>query len=224
MKLYEIEGLLEKGKVTADNISAFKISLKRTPKSYRCEHCYTTAASFPKKYWKEAITLIQYGLQEFEASWVDQMRSYENMAIIYETVSDYPNALCAYQNALDSVAVENRHSYEPTLSADLLRVELHCSQFAYTDALFHYYEQSMKQDEFPRSFAHRLFYQAVAEMVTHSHNGESEQAAHACDRAKHILSPTFAGPLKLLLLRNKYVDSAKATKEAVQYLRSFNKI
>lgn len=223
MKLSEIEQILQQGNITEETISAFKGALKHAPKSSRCQHCYATAAAFPREKWKEAISLICYGLDACESSWVDQMRSYCNMATIYEAACDYPNALCAYQNALNAVKKENRRSYVPSLSADMLRAELHCSGFQYTDALYHYYNQSVEQDSFSKSFTHRQFYEAIAEMLIFTHRGESARANEAYIKAKNILSPSHEGPLKNILMRHKYADSAKATKEAIQFLKSWNK-
>lgn len=220
MKLSEIEELLEAGIITKKTLSAFKEALKRAPKSYRCQHCYTTAASFPKRKWRDAIDLILFGLHEYETSWVDQMRAYCNMAMIYESVKEYPNALIEYRKALDAVPQDNRKSYEPELSADLLRVELHCSNFQFTDALVQYYNQSLLQDEFSRSFKHRMFYRAIADIVIHSHNGDTDQANAAYAQAKTILAPSYQGPITHILMRHRYADSAKATKEAVRFMKS----
>lgn len=218
MKLSEIEKSLQKGDITEETISEFKAALKRTSKSNRCQHCYTTAATFPKERWEDAISLIRYGLDVCESSWVDKMRSYCNMASIYERVSDYSSALGAYQDALAAVTEECRAPYTASISADMMRIELHRSDFVYTDALRQYYLRSMQQDAFSRSFAHSLFYQAIAEMVLYTKSGETEKADAAYCRAKDILSPKNEGPLTKILRRHRYMDAAKATKEAIHFL------
>lgn len=222
VKISQIEAVLCRGDITDENISAFKTALRRVPKAARCQHCYTTAVSFPKEEWEAAVALIRYGLETCECCWVDRMRAYSNMADVYERSGDYAGALEAYQNALDAVEDTVHEDYAPSLAADMLRVELHLSGFVYTDRLRQYYDLAIQEDDFEASFKHRVFYRAVAEMLIFSHEGKRAEAEAAYSRAKEVLSPSHLGPVTAILMRHRYLDHARATKEAVWFLKRWN--
>lgn len=92
MKTADIEAKIERGDCSKEAIELFKTALKQVPKANRCQHCYTTAAAMPPRCYKQAIAMIQYGLDEHCGSWVDRMRSHYNMAIILESHGDYVGA------------------------------------------------------------------------------------------------------------------------------------
>ena len=88
MKIAEIEQELLQDTVTEETIQAFKTALKRVPKNSRCQHCYTTAVAMKPCFYQQALALIEYGLELCGENWFDRMRSYHNMAILYEQNSD----------------------------------------------------------------------------------------------------------------------------------------
>ena len=141
MKIAEIEAKIERGDCSAEALDLFKTALKRVPKSGRCQHCYTTAASMPSCFHKEAISLIQYGLTEYCDNWFDRMRSYYNLAIILEHCEDYVGAKQAYREALESVELDKRDGYDSEYAAHMMRMEMHIADFDYTDDLQKYYNQ-----------------------------------------------------------------------------------
>ena len=221
MKLSDIEERLISGLITDETIAQFKTALKRAPKRNRCEHCYTTAVAFPKKHWEEAIALIQYGLTEPSGWWVDDMRAYTNMGIVYEGAERYSEALLVYQQALGAVPDEHRPSYESDYAADFMRVEMHNNGFCYTEDLKAYYEVAMKGSDFSKAFLHRIFYQLLAEMLIYANDNEPAKARQACEKAKAMLSPAHQGILSRLLARHKYTETAGATKAAIRFLSTW---
>jgi hypothetical protein len=68
------------------------------------------------KFQKEAIALMEYGLEQDDDSWVDRMRSYHNIAIVFEQNSNYREVLSSYRNALFSIDKNNRDSCEAEYS------------------------------------------------------------------------------------------------------------
>ena len=129
MKIAEIEAKIERGECSAEMLDLFKMALKRVPKRGRCQHCYTTAASMPSRFNKQAISLIQYGLTEYCDNWFDRMRSYHNLAIILENNEDYVGAKQAYREALESVGSDKREKYNSEYAAHMMRTEMHISNF-----------------------------------------------------------------------------------------------
>ncbi|WP_417110076.1 hypothetical protein, partial [Hominenteromicrobium sp.] len=60
------------------------------------QHCYSTALRFPPERAEQAVTLIRFGLQNFESSWFSVYTSYLSMGSIYEKAENYVKAYEAY--------------------------------------------------------------------------------------------------------------------------------
>ena len=224
MKIAEIVAKIECGDCSAEMLDLFKTALKRVPKSGRCQHCYTTAASMPSRFHKQAISLIQYGLTEHCDSWFDRMRSYHNLAIILENCEDYVGAKQAYRQALESVELDKRTNYDSEYAAHMMRAEMHISNFEYTDDLENYYNNAVQADEFSQAFQKKRFYRLLAEIIILIKRNDFAGAKEAFLAANDMLCPGFVGPITLLLKRKGFIESAGATKSALDFLHRIKRV
>ncbi len=132
MKISEIERKMQQGYFSEKLFIEFQNALKRVPKNNRCQHCYISAYNLKDSRPKDAIRLIQFGLDTYESTWIDKMRANQNLGMIYESCKNYESAKTAYENALNAIPDDKKDGYLPVLSMDILRTELHCSNFEYT--------------------------------------------------------------------------------------------
>ncbi len=218
MRLSEIEEAITLGKCTPELLDQYKAALRRAPKSLRPQHCYTTAAAMPARCFPMAKELLEYSL-ELEGTWLDRMRSHNNLADLYEKQGDYQNAKAHYQLALDAMDPEQQAAYAPDTASRMLVCQLHLDGFSCSDELRRLYEEAQKLDAFNRSFQKCLFYMSLAEIILCRHNGDLPAARAAWDRANVMLRPHYAGPLTALLKRKGYIESTGATKEARAFLK-----
>lgn len=223
MKISEIEARLQCGECSEEMLELFKDALKRVPKAGRCQHCYTTAAEMPMRFSRQAIALIQYGLQEHCAGWVDRMRSFHNIAVILENQGDYSGAKQAYSDALSAVEADKHSVYASEYAAHLMRTEMHIHNFEYTQELENYYQEAIQADAFTQAFQKKTFYRILAEIILFRHRGDLPAAKAAFLEAKKMLRPGFAGPLTHLLKRKGYSENPGATKEAREFLHRIRK-
>ena len=219
MKIADIEAKIERGDCSEETIELFKMALKRVPKANRCEHCYTTAAAMPPRCYKQAIAMIQYGLDAHYASWFDRMRSHHNMAIILESHGDYVGALKSYQDALSSIESDKQKSYNSEYAAHMMRVEMHIIDFKYSEDLFNYYSIAIQADSFSQAFQKKAFYRSIAEIIIFSKQGDLASAKKAFETANEMLHPNYIGPLTQLLKRKGFIETTGATREAMAFLR-----
>ena len=219
MKIADIEAKIEQGDCSEGTIELFKAALKRVPKYNRCQHCYTTAAAIPPRFYKQAITMIQYGLDEHCNDWVDRMRSYHNMAIILEKSGDYIGALKSYKDALSSIAPDKQFSYSSEYAAHMMRAEMHITDFNYSEDLFNYYSIAIQADSFNQAFQMKVFYRSIAEIIIFTKQGDLTSAQRAFETANEMLCPNYIGPLTQLLKRHGFMEATGATKEAIEFLK-----
>jgi len=224
LKIAEIEAKIELGECSAEMLDLFKSALKRVPKSGRCQHYYTTAASMPSRFHKQAISLIQYGLKEYCDDWFDRMRSYHNLAIILEDSEDYIGAKQAYCEALESVEFNLREEYDSEYAAHMMRTEMHISNFEYTDDLKNYYNSAVQADEFSQAFQKKKFYRLLAEIIILIKRNDYLGAKEAFVAANDMLRPGFVGPITLLLKRKGFIESTGATKPALDFLHRIKRV
>lgn len=219
MRIAEIEAKIEQGDCSEEMLDLFKAALKRVPKSSRCQHCYTTAASMPSRFHRQAISLIQYGLTQHCDCWFDRMRSFHNIAIILETNGDYIGAKQAYGKALSAVDADKRSGYDAEYAAHMMRMEMHISNFEYTDDLENYYNTAIQADKFNQAIQKKRFYRLLAEIIIYCERNDLPSAKQAFMAANEMLRPGFVGPLTPLLKRNGFIETAGTTKEALTFLR-----
>ena len=223
MKIAEIEESLIKGDCSEEMIELFKQALRRVPKTNRCQHCYTTAVAMKPKFHKQAIALMEYGLEQYGDSWVDRMRSYHNIAIVFEQNGKYREALSSYRNALLSIDKNIRDSYEAEYAFHMMRMEMHVADFNYTDDLQKYYDIAIQDSEFSQAFQKKAFYRHIAEIIIYTKLEELNGAKNAYYAATEMLQPNYVGPLTLLLKRKGYSETAGATKESLHFLKRFKR-
>lgn len=224
MKIAEIEAKIKNGDCSEEMINLFKTALKRVPQNGRCQHCYATAASMPSCFYNEAISLIQYGLTEHCDSWFDRMRSYYYIAIILEAIKDYVGAKKAYSDALYSIDTDKSSGYDSDYAAHMMRMEMHISNFKYTDELEKHYTMAIQADEFSQAFQNKRFYRLLAEIIIFSEHNDLLKARAAFDEANEMLRPGFVGPLTKLLKRKGLIESTGATDEALAFLNRIKRV
>ncbi|MBQ7098771.1 MAG: hypothetical protein IJO05_03510 [Oscillospiraceae bacterium] len=222
MRLSEIEEALTLGKCTPELLEQFKAALRRAPKGMRPQHCYTVAAAMPLWQFPMAVELLEYSL-ELEGTWVDQMRAHNNLADLYERHADYAQAKEHYRLAQDTVPPEQKSAYAHDAASRMLVCQLHLDGFAYSDELRRLYEESLKLDDFSRSFQKCRFYLSLAQILIFLQDDNLSAARAAYELAKSILRPDSEGPLTALLKRKKYIESAGATPEARAFLKRIKK-
>ena len=81
------------------------------------QYCYSTALRFPPERAEQAVTLIRFGLQNFESSWFSVYTSYLSMGSIYEKAENYVKAYEAYLSANEALGGEHHAYYENVLSS-----------------------------------------------------------------------------------------------------------
>lgn len=219
MKISEIEEILINGEYPDSSIELFKTALKRVPAGNRCQHCYATAAAMKRSDYKDALFLIEYGLQ-FCDSATDRMRAYHNTAVIYEDIKYFENARNNYINAMNAICEGNDSPYLYEYAFHLMRVEMHISRFCYTEELKKYYTLAVKADGFSRSFIKNSFYEAVAELIISMNEKNYAAAKIAYERACELSTPQYKGPLTALLKRHRFEETAGVTEEAEQFLKN----
>ena len=225
MKIADIEARIEQGDCSEETIELFKEALKRVPKFNRCQHCYITAVSMPSRFHKQAIEMIQYGLDEFSEfceTWIDRQRSYVNMAIILERIGDYGGALKSLKEALDSIDPQSRSSYEHEYAAHMMRLEMHINDFEYSDDLLNYYRSAGQEIGFAQAIQSRVFYRLIAEIIIFKQQGDLTSAKKAFESANEMLQPDYESSLTQLLKRKRFIETTGATKEAEKFLKSMD--
>ena len=219
MKLSEIKKKIEQGHFSKTVFADFQTALGRVPKGLRCQHCYTSAMHLKEKHPQDAIMLIRYGLEQYETDWVDQMRAHQNLGAIYEATGDYVLAKTAYETAVHAIPDDRKGGYLPVLSLDILRAELHANGFSYTDAVRSLYQAASDTDEFTASFRHVAFYMALAKLVIAVYDDDKSKQNEAYLCAQRALDGDESMGMDRLLLRHKYKNDARATKQALAFLK-----
>ena len=222
MKLSEIEEAITIGKCTPELLEQFKAALRRAPKAMRPQHCYTTAAAMPLWQFPMAVELLEYCL-ELEGTWLDRMRSHNDLAALYERHADYEQARDHYRLALDAMPPERKTDYASDAASRMLVCQLHLDGFTYSDDLRRLYTEAQKLDEFSRSFQKCLFYLSLTEILIFQKDGDLSAARSAFEAANAMLHPGYEGPLTALLKRKSYTESTGATREARSFLKRISK-
>lgn len=218
MKLSEIKERIRQGEFSEELFAEFQTALKRVPEDLRCQHCYTTAYDLRNTDPQNAIRMIRYGLDSFACSWIDRMRANRNLGLIYEGCKDYTAAREAFEIALSSIPEEKQEFYRPTLSMDILRAQLHCSKFEFTEYAEALYRAAMKADSFTAAFRHFIFYRSIMEIILAKRNHDPAAQAVACRNALLALDCDNVTAMDRLLLQKHHKDDAHATEEALAFL------
>lgn len=219
-KIAEFEQRLIQQGMTDEDLAEYGKLLKRVHGNYqKQQHCYTTAIQFPPRNACQAIKLIRYGLENFEAEWFSTYQAYLYIGHIYELIGNYPEAFNAY--LLARKALGNNRSYVADLSKELFWMKLHVDSFRYSAELEEYVSCYETADEFSKALVNNQFRLAVAHAVISLHYGKTEEAQQSLETAKKIIQPDYAGPLAPLLARHRYRETLKITREAKAFIRNF---
>lgn len=219
MKISEIEEILINGEYPDSSIELFKTALKRVPAGNRCQHCYATAAAMKRSDYKDALFLIEYGLQFCESP-TDRMRAYHNAAMIYENIKNFENARNNYINAMNAICAGKESEYLYEYAIHLMRVEMHSSRFSFTEELKKYYTLAVRADGFSRALMKNSFYETVAELIIFMNDKNYVAAKIAYERACELSTTQYKGPLTALLKRHRFEETAGVTEEAAQFLKN----
>ncbi len=218
-KIDEFEQKLIKQGMTEEDFNEYEKLLKRVRGNFlKRQHCYTTAIQFPKKYAKQAIKLIQFGLDNFEDDWFSTYTSYLYMGHIYEENCNYSKAYESYLRAKDALGCDHT-DYIEELSTDLMWMKLHIDSFEYSAELEEYLSCYEKTDDFSKAFINTEFKVAVANIVICMYYGRINEAKQFLERAKEICRPNYVGKLYNILARHNYDESLKATPESIDFVR-----
>ena len=223
MRISEIEKIMQQGHFSEELFAEFQTALKRVPKNLRCQHCAATARCLRYTDPENGIRLIRYGLEIPETRWVDRMVACGELGGIYEASSRYPEAKAAYESMLSAVPEDKRADYIPNLSMNILRAELHCSKFEYTEYAYVLYQSVLKADAFTAAFRQFAFYRAIMELIIAKKNKARDAQADAYNAATLALNNSETTGMDLLLKRHRYNDDAHVSREARAFLKK-NKI
>ncbi len=169
MKLEEVKAQILRCKLDDSLFEAFTACLKRVRGNYeRCQHCYTFAAELMRIDAHGAIRLIHWGLAQYSETDFDRYRSYYNLGLIQESIGNYACAKESYLFAL-------QNSNNANLSIDLLRTQLHLTEFSYSDDLAQYCQAASMLDSFAKDFPHAELYLLLGQAVLCMHEADNEK-------------------------------------------------
>lgn len=183
------------------------------------QHCCSTALRFPPERAEQAVTLIRYGLQNFESSWFSVYTSCLSMGSIYEKAGNYVKAYEAYLSANEALGSEHHTYYENVLSSRLLWMRLHIDDFRYSEEAETYYRDFEKSGEFSKSFLQQDFKCKVAQIVIFSHYGKYAEAKTALEAALEMCRPNFKGKLYDLLQKHRCTEVLPLIPEVTRFLK-----
>jgi len=218
-KIDDFEQKLIKQGMTDEDFIEYEKLLKRVRgNSSKCQHCYTTAIQFPRKYAEQAIKLIQYGLDNFADNWFSTYTSYLYIGHIYEGIGNYQKAFASYLLAKDALGSDHS-DYVEELSKDLMWMKLHMDSFNYSVELEEYLFCYEKTDDFSKSLINTEFKVAVVSIVISIHHGRIEEAKQFLETARGICKPNYVGKPYGTLPRHKYHESLNTTPEVISFIK-----
>ncbi len=218
-KIHEFEQKIIKQGMTDEDFIEYEKLLKRVRGNFqKRQHCYTTAIQFPRQYAKQAVKLIQYGLENFEDGWFSTYTSYLYIGHIYEGISNYQKAFASYLLAKDALGSDHPE-YVEELSKDLMWMKLHVDSFQYSVELEAYLSCYEKTSDFSKSFVKAEFKVAVAKIVILMHHGRFTEAKQFLEKAKGICKPNYVGKLYNILDGHRYYESRNTTPEATAFIK-----
>ncbi len=217
MKISDVEENLKNNGFSENLFLEFQLALKRVPKELRCQHCYITAYELAEKDILGAIKLTEYGINNCDNSQLDLMRGYLNLGFIYEADKQFLEAKQGYEKALE--VVKDIEAYLSNISMRILRMELHINNFSYTDELKTLFKHASNADIFERGMREFIFYSSIAKMIISEHENDSVSYKEAYKSAISALDGNKTNAINKILSKHKYKNEAKATNEAIAYLK-----
>lgn len=124
---------------------------------------------------------------------------------------------CWFYHSLTPI-LENRSEYDCEYAAHILRMEMHISNFEYTEELESWYHIAVQ------AFQRKQFYRLLAEIIISIEHNDLPGVRQAFEAANDMLQPGHLGALTLLLKRKGFLESTGATKVAQAFLRRVKRI
>ena len=218
-KIDEFERKIIEQGMTDEDFIEYEKMLKRVRDNFsKRQHCYTTAIQLPEKDYKQAVKLIQYGLDNFEDGWFSTYTSYLYIGHIYERINNYQKAYESYLLAKEALGIDHPE-YVEELSKDLMWMKLHIDSFKYSAELEDYLSQYQKTSDFSKAFINTEFKIAVANIVVALHYERRDEARQFLEKAREICNPNYVGKLYDILARHKYNETLITTPESILFLK-----
>ena len=226
MKIAEAEELIVSEGLSDELFAEFKQALKRVPKNQRCQHCYIVAYELRtkqtdkrrrRKNFKDAVALIEYGIENHPERDTCLRMAYEHLGMAYGDAEEYESAKIHLQTAR-SIAGDG---YIPYFAYLIVRMELHAADFTCTPHLRELYGQMLDADEFQASRRINIFYRSLTEIVIANESGDREAKKSACERALSALEADKFNPLDGIFMRHRAADlnKVRVTKKALAFLK-----
>lgn len=221
MKFNLLKSTLIRGNVTEKTLHEFKEECKKLSEFHCCQQLYTTAVQMKPQHYLQALELIDFAIPMCE-DWSELMRCHHNKGVIYEGAEDWFDAMREYKKSLEVIPEDVKPKYISGPSMHLLRAEMHCNNFKFTDDLQKFYDDAIA-DGTNSIVLTNLFYLRVAELIISTHKGDEPAAAKAYSEAKAILYPQYDGIYAKIKTKAVYADSVGATYAAKRYLDNWGK-
>ncbi len=218
MKFNTLKSTLIRGNVTEQTLSGFKEECEKLSRFDCCQQLYTTAVQMKPAHYIQALELIDYAMPLCE-DWAELMRCHHNKGAIYEGAEDWFDAMREYKKSFEVIPEDIKPKYTDGVTMHLLRAEMHCNNFEYTEDLQKYYESAAKAVN--EIILNNLFYLRVAELIISTHNGDEPAAAKAFSEAKAILHPQFDGIYARIKAKTVYTDAVGASYAAKRYVEKW---
>ncbi len=219
-KIDEFERKIIEQGMTDEDFIEYEKMLKRVRDNFsKRQHCYTTAIQLPEKDSKQAVKLIQYGLDNFEDGWFSTYTSYLYIGHIYERINKYQKAYESYLLAKEALGSDHPE-YVEEISKDLMWMKLHVDSFKYSAELEDYLYQYQKTSDFSKAFINSEFKIAVANIVIALHYERYDEAKKFLERAKEICNPNYVGKLYDILARHKYNETLTTTPKSILFIQN----
>ena len=156
MKFNTLKSTLIRGNVTEKTLREFKEECEKLSRFQCCQQLYTTAVQMKPSHHIQALELIDYAMSMCE-DWAELMRCHHNKGVIYEGTGNWFDAMREYKKSFEVIPDDMKPNYISGPSMHLLRAEMHCNNFEYTDDLQKYYDDA-KSDGTNEIILTNLFY------------------------------------------------------------------
>ena len=143
MKFNTLKSTLIRGNVTEKTLREFKEECGKLSRFQCCQQLYTTAVQMKPSHHIQALELIDYAMSMCEDR-AELMRCHHNKGVIYEGTGNWFDAMREYKKSFEVIPDDMKPKYISGPSMHLLRAEMHCNNFEYTDDLQKYYDEALQ--------------------------------------------------------------------------------
>lgn len=220
MKLNTLKSTLIRGNVTEKTMAEFKEECQQLTRFHCCQQLYTTAVQMKPQHYLQALELVDFAMPMCE-DWSELMRCHHNKGVIYEGAEDWFSAMSEYKKSFEVIPEDLKPQYVGGPDMHLLRAEMHCNGFEYTNDLQKYYDNAANGVN--QIVLNNLFYLRIAELIIATHSGDQPAAAKAYSEAKALLHPNYDGLLARIKAKPVYTDALGASQSAINYLEGWGK-